>query len=374
MFSFKFKKTVTKTISMLAFSLFALNNKVAGINYAKVVILGARSSGKSTIQELIKKNYEVPEHTQQLSYHPIAVYYDENGNFTFNKKEAKAKDMDDEVVLSICDTSGEEAHLGCVNEFAHMGTTVIVLLADARNFKDKDKSFEYSESFMNSFFEFSKDNCRKIIILTHAEDVDGKGNKILNKGSRYMVESQLLAIKNFYCGNKTVDTIATLSLSNEYKNPETKIIDLDKYNKPNSNSCVTGQEIPNYKESKAISLQYLPKLERQFNKNDPAQLDEYIKLIMNLIAKSVWKYGIDKLPMSDADSNYHIEAVEKQKVEKVVIGYLSGGLYGGIHKNFFDSPKEREKYVKKYGENDLITTDKVTTTTELKLVAGKAIK
>ena len=53
MFSFKFKKTVTKTISMLVFSLFALNNKVAGINYAKVVILGARSSGKSTIQELI---------------------------------------------------------------------------------------------------------------------------------------------------------------------------------------------------------------------------------------------------------------------------------------------------------------------------------
>lgn len=54
MFSFKFKKTVTKTISMLVFSLFALNNTVAGINYAKVVILGARSSGKSTIQELIK--------------------------------------------------------------------------------------------------------------------------------------------------------------------------------------------------------------------------------------------------------------------------------------------------------------------------------
>ena len=249
-----------------------------------------------------------------------------------------------------------------------------LLLADARNFKDKDKSFEYSESFMNSFFEFSKDNCRKIIILTHAEDVDEKGNKILNKGSRYMVESQLLAIKNFYCGNKTVDTIATLSLSNNYKHPPTKIINLDKYNNPNSNSCVTGQEIPSYKESKATSLQYLPKLERKFNKNGPAQLDEYIKLIMNLIAKSVWKYGIDKLPMSDADSNYHIEEVEKQKVEKVAIGYFSSGMYSGIHKNFFDGNEEREKYIKKHGKDNLITTDKVTTTTELKLVAGKAIK
>jgi hypothetical protein len=186
-----------------------------------------------------------------------------------------------------------------------------------------------------------------------------------------MVESQLLAIKNFYCGNKTVDTIATLSLSNNYKNPPTKIINLDKYNKPNSNSCVTVQEIPSYKESKATSIQYLPKLERQFNKNNPAQLDEYIKLIMNLIAKSVWKYGIDKLPMSDADSNYHIEEIEKQKVEKVVIGYFSSS---GTHKSFFDSPQEREKYVKKHGENNLITTDKVTTTTELKLVAGKAFK
>lgn len=92
---------------------------------------------------------------------------------------------------------------------------------------------------------------------------------------------------------------------------------MDKYNKPNSNSCVTVQEIPSYKESKATSIQYLPKLERQFNKNNPAQLDEYIKLIMNLIAKSVWKYGIDKLPMSDADSNYHIEKIEKQKSKKL---------------------------------------------------------
>ena len=33
MFNFEFKKNVAKTISMLVFSLFALNNKVAGINF-----------------------------------------------------------------------------------------------------------------------------------------------------------------------------------------------------------------------------------------------------------------------------------------------------------------------------------------------------
>lgn len=414
MFSFKFKKAVTKTISMLVFSLFAFPNTAFAERHAKVVILGSVGAGKTTIKNLLMKNFKSNFHTTQTSYYGVSVFYDNNGNFTFDEDEAYDKKYKKEVILDICDTPADENRLECVKEFLRLGTQVAVVLADAGNFnlttyESKDgishRVFEFSNHFhktmdvVNSISK--KAGTRVIVILTHANDADIKSLpftksilstmkndfdafKILTLFDGEFVKEELEVKaekpKKKKKGKKAKKEEVKKEI-NEIK-PESKKLEEEEEEEESDEE--PKKEIikmpwkfsaPAQIQSNVASVEYLFKQEERFNKNSKKELNEYIKVIMNLIAKSVWKYGIDKLPKSDADSNYHIEAVEKQKVEKVAIGYLSGGgLYSGIHKNFFDSKKEKEEFIKKYGENNLITTDKATTTTELKLVAGKAIK
>lgn len=418
MFSFKFKKAVTKTISMLVFSLFAFPNTAFAERHAKVVILGSVGAGKTTIKNLLMKNFKpVGIHTMQPSYYGVSVFYDNNGNFTFDEDEAYDKKYKKEVILDICDTPADENRLECVNEFLKLGTSLVVVLADARNFNLKALTYNDDErkyGISHRVFEFSnhfyktmdvvnsiskKAGTRVIVILTHENDADIKSLpftksilstmknnfdafKILTLFDGEFVEEELEVKaekpKKKKKGKKAKKEEVKKEI-NEIK-PESKKLEEEEEEEESDEE--PKKEIikmpwkfsaPAQIQSNVASVEYLFKQEERFNKNNKKELNEYIKVIMNLIAKSVWKYGIDKLPKSDADSNYHIEAVETPKVEKVAIGYLSSSNFG-THKSFFDSPKEREKYVKKYGENNLITTDKVTTTTELKLVAGKAFK
>ncbi len=396
MFSFKFKKAVTKTISMLVFSLFAFPNTAFAERHAKVVILGSVGAGKTTIKNLLMKNFKPVFHTMQTSYYGVSVFYDNNGNFTFDEDEAYDKKYKKEVILDICDTPADDKFLGCVNEFLKLGTSLVVVLADARNFNLRTLTYnddERKNGISHRIFEFSNHFCktmdvvnsiskkagtRVIVILTHANNADIKSFpftkstlstmkndfdafKILTlfDGEFVEEESEVKAEKpkKKKKGKKAKKEEVKKEI-NEIK-PESKKLEEEEEEEEEESDEEPKKEIikmpwkfsaPAQIQSNVASVEYLFKQEECFNKNSKKELNEYIKVIMNLIAKSVWKYGIDKLPKSDADSNYHIEAVKKHDVE---------------HKNI---------EVHMYYHTTTIPTDKVTTTTELKLVAGKAIK
>ena len=361
----------------------------------------------------------------------IPVFYDDNGKFTFNEKEAYGK-YRKEVVLTICDTPADKQILNCVNDFVSKGTVVLVLLADARNFKDNWDGFKYCSHFMEVLRKFKSTDCRKILILSHCSD-KLEGKNIVDNFTKFMTKSQLLAWKKL--GAINVDELKVLTLFNgpvsgtskkkqvvkdkdeesfirmideinigeELEDEELKDLepkeDKDSLNKTFfgslSNSFYGWWHKNDIKNEIKTEIKIEPKIqkpknvitneanfqitadgeEKFFNKNSKEELIEYGKVILNLIAKSVWKYGIDKLPKSDADSNYHIEAVEKHNVEYKNIEVPVGGMYGGGMYGMFGTTiynathKDKKSY-----PTTTITTDKVTTTTELKLVAGKAIK
>lgn len=414
MFSFKFKKAVTKTISMLVFSLFAFPNTAFAERHAKVVILGSIGAGKTTIKNLLMKNFKPVFHTMQTSYYGVSVFYDNNGNFTFDEDEAYDKKYKKEVILDICDTPADNKFLGCVNEFLRLGTQVAVVLADAGNFKLRTLTYNDNErknGISHEMFEFSNHFCktmdvvnsiskkagtRVIVILTHANNADIKSLpftkstlstmkndfdafKILTlfDGEFVEEESEVKAEKpkKKKKGKKAKKEEVKKEI-NEIK-PESKKLEEEEEEEESDEE--PKKEIikmpwkfsaPAQIQSNVASVEYLFKQEECFNKNSKKELNEYIKVIMNLIAKSVWKYGIDKLPKSDADSNYHIEAVEKHNVEHKNIEVPVKGVMVPV-KGVMGLPIL--SYKKDY-PTTTITTDKVTTTTELKLVAGKATK
>lgn len=411
MFSFKFKKAVTKTISMLVFSLFAFPNTAFAERHAKVVILGSIGAGKTTIKNLLMKNFKpVGIHTMQPSYYGVSVFYDNNGNFTFDEEEAYDKKYKKEVILDICDTPADPNRLECVNEFLKLGTSLVVVLADARNFNLKTLTYnddERKDGISHRVFEFSnhfhktmdvvnsiskKAGTRVIVILTHANNADIKSLpftksilstmkndfdafKILTLFDGEFVEEELEVKaekpKKKKKGKKAKKEEVKKEI-NEIK-PESKKLEEEEEEEESDEE--PKKEIikmpwkfsaPAQIQSNVASVEYLFKQEERFNKNSKKELNEYIKVIMNLIAKSVWKYGIDKLPKSDADSNYHIEAVEKHNVEHKNIEVPVKGAMESI---LFYNMSHKKGY-----PTTTITTDKVTTTTELKLVAGKATK
>lgn len=217
MFSSKFKKTIAKSISVLSLSFFAFQNTAFGLpRYAKVVILGSQDSGKSTIKDVFKQDfYKIHEHTRQLSNIQIPVFYNKKGEFTFDEEKAYGT-YKKEVILTICDTPADEQILDCVNDFVSKGTVVLVLLADARNFSDSWDGCKYCPHFMNVLKKFQHNDCRKIFILSHADD-KLMGENIVSGYNKFMAESQLLAFKKF---SSNIDEVKTLTLYNGDLNEE----------------------------------------------------------------------------------------------------------------------------------------------------------
>ena len=55
-----------------------------------------------------------------------------------------------------------------------------------------------------------------------------------------------------------------------------------------------------------ISLEYIAKTKDIFNKNNKEDLQKYANSILNSIARSVYKYWIDKLEFDNSTSDYTI--------------------------------------------------------------------
>ena len=373
MFSSKFKETIAKSISVLSLSFFAFQNTAFGLSrYAKVVVLGSIGSGKSTFKEIFKQNFSKPDHTKQLNNLQIPVFYNKKGEFTFDEEKAYGK-YKNEVILTICDTPADKPVLDCVNDFVSKGTVVLVLLADARNFKNNWDGCEYCSHFMEVLKKFKSTDCRKILILSHCSD-KLMGKNIVDNFTKFMTKSQLLAWKKL--GAINVDEVKVLTLFNgpisgtskkkqvvkdkdeesfirmideinigeELKDEELKDLepkeDKDSLNKTFfgslSNSFHNWWYKNDIKNEIKTEIKIEPKIqkpknvitneanfqitaddeEKFFNKNSKEELIEYGKLILNLIAKSVWKYGFDKLPLDSSNTNYHIEDKMGFKVGK----------------------------------------------------------
>ena len=239
------------------------------------------------------------------------------------------------------------------------GTRVIVILTHANNADIKSLPFTKStlSTMKNNFDAF------KILTLFDGEfvkeesEVKAEKPKKKKKGKKAKKEEVKKEINEIKPESKKLEEEEEEEESDE--EPKKEIIKMPwKFSAP--------AQI----QSNVASVEYLFKQEECFNKNNKKELNEYIKVIMNLIAKSVWKYGIDKLPKSDADSNYHIEAVEKHNVEhKNIEVPVKGAMESILFYNMGYNMSHNKDY-----PTTTITTDKVTTTTELKLVAGKAFK
>ena len=191
-----------KLASTLIFSILAFQSTACAVpRYAKVVLLGGKGSGKTTIQKLINKDYNIENipHTTQISYISVPVFYDNKGNFTFDE-DRDVQRYNKEVILNICDTPSEndiscdynteeyekqaennEKLLKCVDEFAEKRTNVIVFLADSRKFDSNESWYiEPDYDYTKNCQEMSSLDARKIVILDHVLK-QLKGRKINDK-------------------------------------------------------------------------------------------------------------------------------------------------------------------------------------------------
>lgn len=60
-------------------------------------------------------------------------------------------------------------------------------------------------------------------------------------------------------------------------------------------------------------MEYIAKTEEIFNQNNKEDLKKYADIILNSVAKSVYKYGINNLPLDSNDSDWSIVDGELKK-------------------------------------------------------------
>lgn len=262
---FKFKRLV----SIFVFSVLAFGNSALGIHqYAKVVILGSYGAGKTTLRNIIRKNFVETAHTINLSYESVKVYYDNKGNFTFDQNEAyNNNDYKHTVVLNICDTIADEPYVNAVDKFVERGTHIALILADARRFfDDQINQFQGYKPFKTQIDKLENlPDCRIILILTHLNDIPEKYRTHIKK----MSEELLKGFKDDVYKDRKIDEVKTLTI-----------------------------------------LQ-----------NDSEELKvKYAKEILDCLARSVLKYGIQNLSDDIKDVLWNIKVEDEYENESHCIG------------------------------------------------------
>lgn len=248
---FKFKRLV----SIFVFSVLAFGGSAQGViipRFAKVVLLGGYGTGKTTFKNIVNKDFSKVKHSFQFSYAETPVFYKNNKEFTFNEEETyDNKDYKHVVFLDICDTVSESKCLQVVDEFALKGTNVALILADARNFLDIERiSFATYDPFEKQIRKLRDiPDCRIILVLTHMNDVPNEYQDYIKD----MCVRHLKSRKDLI-GNQ-IDAIAVLTIQDN-----------------------------DSKDSKIKS----------------------VKTVLDLVASSVWRYGIEKLPKKDKTTDYII--------------------------------------------------------------------
>ena len=316
-----------KLASTLIFSLFAFQSTVFAVpRYAKVVLLGGKGSGKTTIQKLINKDYNIENipHTTQISYISVPVFYDNKGNFTFDE-DRDVQRYNKEVILNICDTPSEnEDFKYAVLDFVEKRPTVAVFLANTDDFKgDENLGIENNDNGylldnLKALEAFDYDDkaknfkCRKIVILTHEDIRKDRDSYVFAKvADREPVRGYL---RGLFKELSNFDTVKVLTLYESEKQEENK--NIKKFESKNSkieNNLELKLTNNENTISREINLEYIAKIEEIFNQNNKEDLKKYADTILNSIARSVYKYGINNLPVDSNDSEWSIIDGELKK-------------------------------------------------------------
>ena len=188
---FNFKK-----ISILICTLFyliALNTVSSYDRFAKVVIIGDRGSGKTTLYKLLTDSNKKVSHSRQISNERLSWNITDRvwrPNHGIKSWFSKGKFVNEEksVGVYIFDTSGEEEHAELMQQFCK-GAHVVVVTLDAyelvrSRFIDKRYfALQSLSELVDNIYDYAP-GCKVFVVLTKskkARDRYGKAcNQILN--------------------------------------------------------------------------------------------------------------------------------------------------------------------------------------------------
>lgn len=119
-------------------------------------------------------------------------------------------------------------------------------------------------------------------------------------------DAPIYYLKGFYKFFKRHDSIQWLNLCDGKKHEE------DIKHEECKNEILT-TNANKLKMTKEIRLEFKPELEEVFNKNNKEDLKDYANKILNSIARSVYKYGINNLDFDSNNSDWSIIDGELKK-------------------------------------------------------------
>ena len=186
---FNFKKISILVCSLFYFLTFGTLNAVIAYNkFAKVVIIGAFESGKTTLYNAIRGNADEVIHTEQISDDNCLPYNITERVWLPNRgikswfKKGKYVNVNTSVGVYLFDTSGEEQHEDLMRQFCK-GAHVAILTLDAEKLV-KERCYIKAYFSLQSLTETIDDislyapDCKVIVVLTkYKKALDKYGEK-----------------------------------------------------------------------------------------------------------------------------------------------------------------------------------------------------
>lgn len=157
-----FKKYILRLLSFGFLFMFSASCSVfADFRFAKIVVLGTRGSGKTSVIEVLTKkqnSIKDPEHTDNLDIKERVVEID--GSFVNEK---------------LWDTSAEADHLGLISDFCKNATVAIIVI-DMKDLAEEQCKASDIERITNNWFDTLNEvapNCKLVILGTKKDELDG---------------------------------------------------------------------------------------------------------------------------------------------------------------------------------------------------------
>lgn len=155
-----FKKYILRLLSFGFLFMFSVSSVFADFRFAKVVALGTRGSGKTSVINVLtsKQNSRPsPEHTVNLDIKERIVEID--GSYVNEK---------------LWDTSAETRHLGLISDFFRNATVAIIII-DMESISEQQLSASDIERITDNWFDTLNNvspNCKLVILGTKRDKLD----------------------------------------------------------------------------------------------------------------------------------------------------------------------------------------------------------
>lgn len=156
-----FKKYILRLLSFGFLFMFSASSVFADFRFAKIVVLGTRGSGKTSVIEVLTKKQNSkkdPDHTDNLDIKERVVEID--GSFVNEK---------------LWDTSAEPGHLGLISDFCKNATVAIIVI-DMKDLAEEQCKASDIERITNNLFDTLNEvapNCKLVILGTKKDELDG---------------------------------------------------------------------------------------------------------------------------------------------------------------------------------------------------------